>query len=467
MSSDLSIYYEEAIVYNSDSGQIQLIKGIDLMNTDKCYVMYDLTKFYFVEIRFDNSNMYIKHTAETSENLYIKIQLTIDQSVSNTVVKKDSYTQFFNNFNGNENSSDHQKKSSLALRELINNIGGEKVDVSFRNSNPIHYLVKLEKNLYVSTIPTGSNITISTADIGTFSDKKSATLKMLTIPKSTIQSCKRIGYGGGDGKIKDPEAVSERVFRDKQVAIYVFLALFFVIVIGGILIYNIDTEGKFHELISRMTQKTQSGGSGVQIGGSCAIPGVDSFEFRLPTPSILGYFKMSAFLLFLNMMIFGGNPVRERKIKHKPPPARTVEQHTEDRKAFIGTGIAVMVISFMVVLGFKSNDQSLSSGLNFISLTLYNQDTIAVYPAVLAYLVFYTNFVKLAENDVELPEFMMFFVSFLLLSGYAMFAAYNGVKSFRSMSFIVMVICLVITLLVVGGIIIKDIETQKKKEEGG
>jgi uncharacterized membrane protein len=165
-------------------------------------------------------------------------------------------------------------------------------------------------------------------------------------------------------------------------------------------------------------------------------------------------------------MLFGGNPVRERNLIHNPPPKRTVEEHTSDRQAFIGVGITIMVIAFCIILFYKDQQQSIFDGINPINLLLYSRDTIAIYPAIMAYLVFYTNFIRLAENKVELPEFMLFMWSFIILSGYAMYASYKEVNSFRSVSFIAMMVVLITIVIGVGSIILSDLNKQKNDEEG-
>lgn len=460
----ISVFYEESIIYQAES-LVKLELDNDLLNVATCHVIADSKKYYFHSFKFGRNNdnsMYIIHQSSDESKLIFKINLETDPANNPNVVKFENSTHFFNNFIPNLPAS-AGKTMSLSLRKLFDNLEPKK-KVSVKKDDKNNLLVEVSKKLYLTEKPSAPEYIMYTLSTK-FGSPTDVNLKILSKPGSITQKCKRVGYAN-DTKLEP--SMTDRIVKEKQRATDVFLSLFFIVVIFGLVIHTGPGNDFVRQFLFRGQGggQTLSGGGQTLSGGSCAIPDLDSFEFRLPTPNILGYFKMSVVLLFLNMMIFAGNPVRANKIKHNPPPRQTVEQHTSARKSFIGTGITVMVLAFIVILIYKDSQASIFSGLNFISLTLYNPDTIAIYPAILAYVVFYTNFIKLVQNDVELPEFMMFFVSFLLLSGYAMFASFMNVNSFRSISFIAMMTGLVITLLVVGGIIINDIEKHKKKEQG-
>ena len=490
--SEIKIYYEESIIYQ-EKDELRLEQNYDLINTSTCYVIFRMVKYYFDSIKFDNGNMYIIHVSSDATRKFIfQIGLSSTDSPNlNENVSKTEYKDFFKNFEPNAKS----EKTSLNIRGFIEDLIKDKTHVIIQSTaSQKMWMVNVGKKLLVYNTITTPDIAGKDIDVSKFNQDpidnnltNKNTILIETKRGSTVQNCVRKGYYGDKVDSKTIQDSSGKIAETKKALSITALVLFFLCGFG-IIMYHLykksdDTDFFGYRLpenvLSPITEaqavlSTATGnvsgssssvsGGGKLSGGSCTIPDLGSFEFRLPVPNILGYFKMSAFLLFLNMMIFGGNPVRERNLIHDPPPKRTVEQHTNDRQAFIGVGITIMVIAFCVILYHKNQQRSIFDGINPISLLLYSPDTIAIYPAIMAYLVFYTNFIKLAENKVELPEFMLFMWSFMLLSGYAMYASYKSVNSFRSGSFIAMLVVLVIIVLSIGPVMIDDLK--KKKDEG-
>jgi hypothetical protein len=479
--SEIKVYYEESIIYQKQSNMVSLTQNYDLFNASNSYVIFRMVKYYFHSIKFHDKYMYIINKDATSAKMFIfQIELTSTETSNlNENIDKDEYKNFFTSIDSTVNKT---KKISLNLRGLITDIIKDKENVKLQSvSDKKMWMVNAGKKLIVTkdikTPVIGDDIKVSKFN-ESIEDNDLVNKNILLIetkPSSILQNCVRKGYYGDKVDSSTIQDSSGKIAETKKALSITALILFFFSGFGIIIFHlftkSVDTDFFGYRLPESVfqpiaqAQAVMSGG-GKMSGGSCTIPDLGSFEFRLPTPNILGYFKMSSFLLFLNMMIFGGNPVRERNLIHDPPPKRTVEEHTNDRQAFIGVGITIMVIAFGIILWYKNQQRSIFDGINPISLLLYSPDTIAIYPAVMAYLVFYTNFIKLAENKVELPEFMLFMWSFIVLSGYAMYASYKQVNSFRSGSFIAMMVVLVIIVLSIGPVMIKDLETQKKKEEG-
>ena len=478
--SEIKVYYEESIIYQ-EKDELRLQQNYDLFNASTCYVIFRMVKYYFDSIKFDDTHMYIIHVNSDSTRKFI-FQIELTTTNDSDTVSKTEYKEFFKNFEPNATKS-ATPKTSLNIRGFIEDLIKDRTDVKIQSiPSQTMWMVNVGKKLLLDKVIKSPEIAGKDIDVVKFvrdpidnTPANKNTILIETKRGSTVQNCVRKGYYGDKVDSKTIQDSSGKIAETKKALSITALVLFFVCGFGIIVFHlatkNTDTDFFGYRLpdnvfppISQAEVVMAVGGK--MSGGSCTIPDLGSFEFRLPTPNILGYFKVSAFLLFLNMMIFGGNPVRERNLIHDPPPKRTVEEHTNDRQAFIGVGITVMVIAFCIILYYKNQQRSFLDGINPISLLLYSPDTIAIYPAIMAYLVFYTNFIKLAENKVELPEFMLFMWSFMILSGYAMYASYNQVNSFRSGSFIAMMVVLVIILLSIGPVMIKDLETKKKKEEG-
>ena len=468
--SEIKIHYAESIIYQKKD-ELRLQQNYDLFNVFECYVIFRMVKYYFDSINFDDKHMYIIHVnSDATRKFIFQIELSSTESPNlNKNVSKTEYKDFFKNFETPSPTS-ATPKTSLNLRGFMNDVIKDQSSLIVQ-SEPTNkmWMVNVGKRLLLYKDITSPKISEKTdINVSKFitppaDANNKSTILIETKKGGTVQNCVRKGYYGDKVDSGTMQDSSGKIAETKKALSITALVLFFLCGFG-IIIYHLyvkppDTDFFGHRLPEMM-------GGGKMSGGSCTIPDLGSFEFRLPVPNILGYFKMSAFLLFLNMMIFGGNPVRERNLKHDPPPKRSVEEHTNDRQAFIGVGITIMVIAFCVILYNKNQQRSILDGINPISLLLYSPDTIAIYPAIMAYLVFYTNFIKLAENKVELPEFMLFMWSFIVLSGYAMYASYKSVNSFRSGSFIAMLVILVIILMSIGPVMIKDLETKKKKDEG-
>ena len=478
----ITVYYEESMLYSS-AGTIKLMRDVDLLNVSESYVLFGAEKYVFVGIRASADHLYLVH--ETISNTNKRFIFRIKQHTTgsgNDYVDKTEYKEFFNNFNGNSTISDRKKVNALPFRLFISNMIKDKNDVMIHRGGT-NVMVDVGKTLVLetNTIP-AAGIAFNDYGIGDIGsgfdakpeDNNSVDKNQIIITsrkQAVIQNCVRKGHYGEKidygGKLTDMKDISEKTIETKQALSITALVLFFVIG-GGLIVYHLyvkdpDTDilgNRLPEPDYKPEPAVSATGGGSKTGGSCTIPDLGSFHFRLPKPSVIGYFKMSAFLLFLNMMIFGGNPVRKSKIIHLPN--LSVEGHTEDRNAFIGVGITILVLSFIVVIANKASQPSISTGMDPVSLLLYSPGCIAVYPAVLGYLIFYTNFIQLAQNKVELPEFMLFMISFMLVSGYAMYASVYNVTSLGSASGLTALVLLVILLVVVGGIMIKDIEEAKK-----
>lgn len=467
--SEIKIHYAESIIYQKKD-ELRLQQNYDLFNVSDCYVIFRMVKYYFDSINFDDIYMYIIHVNSDSTKKFIfQIELSAETSSSNSEklnddVSKNEYKDFFKNFELPATASANPK-TSLNLRGFMNDVIKDQSGLIVQ-SEPTNkmWMVNVGKRLLLYKDITSPKIAEKTdIDVSKFitppaDANNKSTILIETKRGGTVQNCVRKGYYGdreSSGTLQDS---SGKIAETKKALSITALVLFFVCGFGIIVVHLLRKSENTDFFGYRLPEMM---GGGKMSGGSCTIPDLDSFHFQFPSPNLLGYFKMSAFLLFLNMMIFGGNPVRERNLIHDPPPKRTVEQHTNDRQAFIGVGVTIMVIAFCVILWYKNQQRSIFDGITPINLLLYSPKTIAIYPAAMAYLVFYTNFIKLAENKVELPEFMLFMWSFIVLSGYAMYASYKEVNTFRAGSFIAMMVILVIIVLSIGSVMIDDLKKQK------
>jgi hypothetical protein len=474
--SEITVYYEESIIYQKHP-DLRLQREYDLFNVSNCYVIFKTMKYYFESIQFDKDGkyMYIVHkNSDLSKSFFFQIEMSsTDSPDPEKNVSKTEYKDFLKNFDPKASTTGSTPKTSLNLRGFITDVFKDPKDVKLKrdktDSKAKNWVVKVDKTLIVyEPIRAPEMASIDIAKFNPEPEDNNATNKnTITFEKKrggTVQNCVRKGYYGDKVKSQDIIDTSDKTAETRKALSITALVLFFVLVFGVIIVHLYKKSPDTDFFGYRLPE--MEGGASKMMGGACSIPGLESVQFQPPKPSILGYFKFSAFLLFLNLMIFGGNPVREHKITHKPPPQRSIEDHTKDRQAFIGVGITIMVIGFIVALVYKSQEKKILGGMDVLSLLLYSPKSIAIYPAILAYLVFYTHFIKLAQNDVELPEFLLFMLSFILLSGYAMYASYSDATSFRSGPFIVLVVLLVIILMSIGPIIIKDLADKKKKEEG-
>ena len=465
---EIKVYYEESIIYQKND-YVRLEADYDLFNASNCYVIVGSVKYYFNRINFDNTHMYIIHVNSDSTKTFIfQIELsTTDKPEYDQNVSRTEYKDFFKNFDSSSTSSD-PPKTSLNLRGFINDVikDPSKITVKRDNYGKLKHkilMVNVGKKLLVNNTDLSPKIDTNYIDVSKITtDYPDASVSIETKKGSIVQKCVRKGSYGEKVDADKIQDMTESLVKTRSI-ISISVLSFFFILIFTIIVSHFTTKHTDTDFFGNSLPHVSGGGK--ISGGSCSIPDLGSIQFRIPTPSILGYFKMSAFLLFLNMMIFGGNPVIERNLIHNTK--RSVEEQTNDRQAFIGVGIAVIVIVGIVILIYKNQQRSILDGITPINLLLYSPDTIAIYPAVMSYLVFYTNFIKLVENKVELPEFLLFMLSFIVLSGYAMYASYNEENSFRSPSFIIMIVILAIIVLSIGYVMKNDpsLNTQDDKDK--
>ena len=460
-SIDLTIYYTPSVLIDIPQGSIgNTIEKTHMKNIEQSCILFNNQKLYVDSIQFEKTTvkgqttkyMYIKHNnpLQTKVVVYLRILLSPTDGIVYTKLDKLLENVY----------SDPKSVLAFDLKDLIKIAIPDKSNIKKKKKDEIYFVDF--KTLKVSNALSDRIGDVSTED-SIYNDKdmdpeytKGVKASISDKPTSTVQNCVRKGSFGpkGTGGVD-----IDKTRRDLSItALVLFFATIIIIVVLHLFQKGEDTDF-FGNRLPEMGE-IAGGGISMMVGGKCSIPDMESFKFQLPKPNLMGYFKMSTFLLFLNTLIFGSSKARVSKSSLKS----TIEEQNKARAAFIPVSIVILVLGFAVIYFF--NEYEITGGMDILSLLVYDKEGIAKYAALLGYLIFYTHFIKLVQNDVELPEFLLFMLNFLLLSGYAIFASSNNVNKVFDISVIIMVIVMVILNTILGSILIKDlVETGKENRD--
>lgn len=465
---DLTIYYTPSVLIDLPQGSIgNTIQKTHMKNIEQSCILFNTQKLYVDSIRFEKTTvkdamkkyMYIKHSnpLQTEIVVYLRILLSPTDGIV-----YDKLTKLLEN-----TYSDPKSVMAFDLKDLIKISIPDTPQPIKKNKKKEIYFIDF-KTLKVSN--SVSDKIDNVAEEDSIYEEKDMTanyqrkVDKITVsdkPTTTVQNCVRKGSFGPKisedqlKQLRDPSIEVDKTRKDLSITALVLFFATVLIIVGIHLFHKGEDTDFFGNRLPEMGE-IAGGGISMMVGGKCSIPDMESFKFQLPKPNPMGYFKMSTFLLFLNTLIFGSSKARVSESTLKS----SIEKQNKDRESFISVSIVILVLGFAVIYYF--NEYEITGGMDILSLLLYDKEGIAKYPALLAYLIFYTHFIKLAQNDVELPEFLLFMLNFLLFSGYAMFASVNNVNKVSDLSFILMGVFAVILNVVLGSIIIKELTDTAK-----
>jgi len=220
---------------------------------------------------------------------------------------------------------------------------------------------------------------------------------------------------------------------------------------GGIIFGSITLGGVLIAVILHLVRKDEGtdffgypvqtpilGGGGIanglrMAGGDCSGLEHEYINVSFPKPNLMAYLKLNSFLLFISNLIFG----------------ITVKSD------YIIVSIVILLIStaFFII----KKEMSLTSGMNILSLLMYDKISLAKYSAIIGYCLFYTTFSGIISKTVEEPGFLMFMINFILFCGFSTYSSIYENRSMFSVISIVFAVLIVIVNISFGSVIINKL----------